>query len=414
MRSVTVATQLADEPTIADLSRRKAVWLSRTRLLYALLLVCIGVAVPHQAVARYAALVVNEDTGEALFARNADERRYPASLTKIMTLYMVFAALENGALKLDQKLPVSKRAQGQPPSSLRLKAGRHISVEDAILGLVTRSANDAATVLAEALAESEFQFAIQMTEKARSLGMKRSTFRNASGLPDRRQRTTARDMVVLARALRRDFPQYYPYFSVKEFSFGGKRHGNHNSLLKNFQGTDGIKTGYIRASGFNLVASVERGNVRLIGVVFGGRSARTRDAHMRKIMTAAFTRASNPVARANVEASSQPNASHVVVASKQKRVATAKAVGNKNAGRWKVQVGAYYQFSAAELRAREAVKRAAKVLKTAVISVAPLSRKGRTLYRARLMQLSKREARDTCRLLKEQQFDCLALAPSTS
>lgn len=411
MTSVSLATQLSDEVTVTMRFCRRMVGRSAIQLCKALLLLFVGMAVSQQVLARYAAMVVDEQTGEVLFARNADERRYPASLTKIMTLYMVFDALERSKLRIDQQLPVSKRAQGQAPSSLRLRAGGHISVEDAILALVTRSANDVATVLAEGLAKSEFEFALEMTEKAQSLGMKRTTFRNASGLPDRRQRTTARDMVVLARAIRRDFPQYYHYFAVKEFSYGGKRHANHNSLLTTYDGTDGIKTGYIRASGFNLVASVRRGDIRLIGVVFGGRSARTRDAHMREIMTSAFGRASNRVARSTVKASVQPTT--LSLSPTNAGMSSAPGTGADNAGEWKVQVGAYYQFSAAEHRAREAMKHAAMVLKAAVISVAPVSNNGRTLYRARLMQLSKREARDACRVLQKQQFDCFPLAPST-
>lgn len=239
---------------------------------------------------RYAALVVNASTGEVLYSRKADQRRHPASLTKMMTLFMLFEALDRGDVKLSDQLAVSRHAYGQAPSKLGLKPGDKISVEDAILGLVTKSANDVAVVIAEALAGTEWQFAREMTKRARALGMSKTTFRNASGLHHRKQVTTARDMALLARRLRSDFPEHYGYFSVVQFQFGSKKYKNHNRLLVNYDGTDGIKTGYIRASGFNLVASVARGNQRLVAVVFGGRSARTRDAHIRDLLDRGFAR----------------------------------------------------------------------------------------------------------------------------
>lgn len=238
--------------------------------------------------ARYSSMVVDADTGEVLYARNADQRRYPASLTKMMTLYMTFEALEKGRLRLDQPLKVSKRAAGQTPSRLGLKAGQTITVNQVILALVTKSANDAATVVAEALGGTEIEFAQAMTERANSLGMVRTRFTNATGLHNRRQRSTARDMSTLALALMSDFPQYYHYFSTATFTYRGRRYENHNGMLGTYRGTDGIKTGYVRASGFNLVASVERGDRRLIGVVFGGRSPRSRDVHLRQLLDQAF------------------------------------------------------------------------------------------------------------------------------
>lgn len=246
--------------------------------------------------ARYASMVVDAQTGEVLYARNADERRYPASLTKMMTLYMAFEALEQGRLKLDQPLKVSKRAAGQTPSRLGLKPGQTLTVNQAILAMVTKSANDAATVMAEALGGTEIEFAQMMTARANRLGMVRTRFTNATGLHNRRQRSTARDMSTLATSLMSDFPQYYHYFSTPVFKYKGRRHENHNGMLATYRGTDGIKTGYVRASGFNLVASVERNDRRLIGVVFGGRSPRSRDVHLRQLMDQAFAIAPNQVA----------------------------------------------------------------------------------------------------------------------
>ncbi len=246
--------------------------------------------------ARYSSMVVDADTGEILYARNADQRRYPASLTKMMTLYMTFEALEQGRLRLDQPLKVSKRAAGQTPSRLGLKAGQTITVNQIILALVTKSANDAATVVAEALGGTEIEFAQLMTDRAYSLGMVRTRFTNATGLHNRRQRSTARDMSTLALSLISDFPQYYHYFSTTKFTYKGRKYENHNGMLGTYRGTDGIKTGYVRASGFNLVASVERGDRRLVGVVFGGRSPRSRDVHLRQLLDQAFATPSTQVA----------------------------------------------------------------------------------------------------------------------
>jgi D-alanyl-D-alanine carboxypeptidase len=232
----------------------------------------------------YAAIVVDANTGSVLHSANADAIRHPASLTKIMTLYMLFERLESGKLSLDSQLRVSEHAADQSPTKLGLREGSTISVEDAIKGLITRSANDAAVVVAENLAGSEEEFARQMTRKARALGMTNTTYRNASGLPDSAQVTTARDQATLGRAIQERFPRYYKYFSTRTFTFRGQRIGNHNRLLGKIEGVDGIKTGYIRASGFNLVTSVKRNNRHVVAVVLGGTSAGARDARMRQLL----------------------------------------------------------------------------------------------------------------------------------
>jgi len=236
----------------------------------------------------YAALVVHADSGDVFFSRHADERRYPASLTKMMTLYLLFDELEAGNLTLSSELSVSAQAAGQPPSKLGLTAGTKITVEDAINALIVKSANDAAVVVAEAISGSEWRFAQKMTQKARALGMSNTTFRNASGLPNSKQTTTARDLAALARRLIQDHSEYYPYFSTTSFVWNGKTYGTHNALVKTYPGAEGLKTGYTRRSGFNLVTSANRDGSRLIGVVLGGRSVRTRDAHMRLILDNAF------------------------------------------------------------------------------------------------------------------------------
>jgi D-alanyl-D-alanine carboxypeptidase len=237
---------------------------------------------------KYASIVVDAETGKVLRSRNASKKLHPASLTKIMTLYMVFDALSRGQIKLTDRIPISRRANGMEPSKLGLPVGSSIKVSDAVYALVTKSANDVAVAIGEKLAGSEWAFAKRMTTKARALGMKNTTFRNASGLPDAKQISTARDMAILGRALIYNHPQYYHYFSTKNFSYRGKSYRNHNRLMTTYKGMDGIKTGYIHASGFNLVASAVRDNRRLIAVVFGGRTSKTRNAHMEKIMDEGF------------------------------------------------------------------------------------------------------------------------------
>ena len=248
---------------------------------------------PAHANPKYGSIVVDAYTGEVLSEDMADKQLYPASLTKIMTLFMVFEALERKEIKLDDQLKVSKRAAGMPPSKLGLPVGSTIKMEDAILALVTKSANDVAVVIGEAIAGSEIQFARKMTDRARQLGMSRTTFRNASGLPNRYQRSTARDMATLARVMISRFPDYYTYFSTRSFAYKGRSYRNHNKLLGHYDGVDGIKTGYINASGFNLVASAQRDGRRIIGVVFGGRTSARRNNHMVKLLDRGFETANS-------------------------------------------------------------------------------------------------------------------------
>jgi D-alanyl-D-alanine carboxypeptidase len=232
----------------------------------------------------YAAIVVDANSGAVLHATSADALRHPASLTKIMTLYMLFERLEAGLLTLDSPLRVSAHAAAQSPTKLGLRDGESITVEQAIKGMVTRSANDAAVVVAENLGGSETEFARQMTRKAHALGMRNTVYHNASGLPDPAQVTSARDQAILGRVIQERFPRYYRYFSIHSFTFRGQRIGNHNRLLGRVEGVDGIKTGYTRASGFNLVTSVRRNGRYVVAVVLGGTSGASRDARMRQLL----------------------------------------------------------------------------------------------------------------------------------
>ncbi len=229
---------------------------------------------------KYAALIMDARTGEIIHARNADARRYPASLTKMMTLYMLFDAMEKGKVSSKTNFSVSKRASQQPQTNISLKPGERIPVDTAIRALVVRSANDVAVVVAENLGGSVEGFAKQMTAKARALGMANTVFKNPHGLPDYGQYTTARDLAKLGIALRRDFPQYYNYFSVRQFSWKRVPYFTHNRVMLRYSGADGIKTGFINMSGFNVVTSVRRNGRNLIGVVMGGSNAAARDDRM--------------------------------------------------------------------------------------------------------------------------------------
>jgi len=266
----------------------------------------LGVAGQATAKPKFAAITVDAKTGKILFSRNADNHRYPASLTKVMTLYVLFQEMRAGRIKKNTKLLVSKFASKQQPSKLGLKAGSWITADNAIKALVTKSANDVAVVVAESIGGSQKAFARRMTRTAKQLGMTRTRFRNASGLPNGSQVTTARDMATLALRIQRDFPQYYPYFKIRKFVYKGRTYYTHNKLLGRYKGTDGIKTGYTRASGFNLTSSVKRNGRHLVGVVMGGKSGRSRNKYMRNMLTRAFKRVPRSQSRAIASAAGRP------------------------------------------------------------------------------------------------------------
>ena len=266
---------------------RCMVW---TALGFAALLVAASPVCAQVGSGRYSSIVVDAADGTVLSGVNPDALRYPASLAKIMTAYMLFAALRDGRLSFDQPVPVSAHAASQEPSKLGLLPGSIITVEQALIGLVTKSANDAAAALGELMGGDEGRFAQMMTLQARSLGMVHTTFRNASGLPDQDQVTTARDLAVLARHLVQDFPVYYPYFSIPGFLWHGRMIWNHDTMLQTYPGADGIKAGYIGASGHNLVTSAVRAGVRLLGVVLGTASSAERDRQMTALLDQGFER----------------------------------------------------------------------------------------------------------------------------
>src|SRR5580700_5734149 len=241
----------------------------------------------------FSAIVVDANSGKTLYSADENGLRHPASITKVMTLYLLFEELDRGAMTLRTQIPISEHAAAQEPSKLGLAPGDSISVDDAIKAVVTRSANDIAVAIAEAVGQSESNFADMMTRKAHELGMSNTLYRNASGLPNDEQVTTARDLTILGRSLEERFPRYFRYFSTAQFDFDGEIIGNHNHLLGRVNGVDGIKTGYTRASGFNLLTSVHRDGRSLVAVVMGGRSAGSRDATMESLIATHIAEASD-------------------------------------------------------------------------------------------------------------------------
>lgn len=382
---------------------------------------------PSALAAKHSSIVIDAKTGQVVSESNADAVTYPASLTKMMTLYLTFDALEHKQITLDQHFPVSAHAAAQEPTKLDLKAGDTIAVHDLILGLVTQSANDAAVVLAEGLGGTEHAFAEKMTRAARAMGMEHTNFDNASGLPDPLQRTTARDMAMLARHLYLDFPAEYKYFGTEEFTYHGVTYGNHNHLMNSFRGMDGIKTGFIRASGFNLAASAVRDHRRLIGVVMGGQSAHSRDRKMASLLNAAFAGKAAPETQM-VASNAKPAAKrgqgestlHVLAHHAAHAVANLSPIGQAEAATpmrkpnasWGVQVGAYRRQASAAHAGAVALSHLPADRGKKIVLVASHSKKHK-IYQARIVNLTEKQAQNACRVLRRAHRACVVLEPSS-
>ena len=402
------------------------------------LFVYLGPGISTAQANKYAAIVIEEDSGKVLFSRNAEHLRYPASLTKIMTLYLLFEDIDADRVTLKSRVPISRTAAGRSPSKLYLKPGQSISVEQAIYALVTKSANDVATALAEKLSGTERKFAQRMTRKAQALGMKRTVFKNASGLPNRRQKSTARDMAKLAVAMRRDFPHFFKYFSTRSFNWQGRKFGNHNKLLSKYSGTDGIKTGYINASGFNLVATVERKGVRLIGVVFGGKTPHSRDRHMMQILDNQFKRVKaiklrraslavpktlpiTPPVRGEKLPVPLPVRKSVTrrspIEKSEKFVdLNLASLGSPNlvtATSWSVQIGSFARRVNAHRAAIAARRMADDVLGMTPANLLLVTRGEIPLWRVRFNDLDENQARAACAALFSAGRPCIAVAVKT-
>jgi D-alanyl-D-alanine carboxypeptidase len=432
-----------------------------------LFLLCASLLVlaARPAEARYASIVVDADTGEVLHSVNPNQQNYPASLTKMMTLYLTFDALKTKKVRLSDRVVFSDEAEGQAPSKLGLRSGQSITVEQAILALVTKSANDVAVALAEHISGDEEDFSRLMTAKARWLGMSRTVFRNASGLPDPEQVSTARDMATLGRALVHNFPEYYHYFKVRHFTFNGQTISTHNRLMLTYKGADGMKTGYIRASGFNLVSSAQRGGKRLIGVVFGGNTASQRDRHMAQLLDKGFAahgkgsvrqakvkiedlenqtdeatadqdddvqmaaapaknvksaNGKTKTASASASAAATPVKSVTMPASQGGKSRVARNATSASASEegdrepsWGIQVGAYGRYGTAYQAANEAQKQIAQLFPLARVTVLSHRANGQMIYRARLVGATESQARAACKKMANspKSAPCQIVAP---
>ncbi|MBL8690165.1 MAG: serine hydrolase [Rhodospirillaceae bacterium] len=381
---------------------------------------------------RYGSIVVDAESGRVLAATNADQVLHPASLTKIMTLYMTFDALKRGQLSLHQPIRVSAHASAMLPSKLGLRPGDTLTTEQAVLALVTKSANDAAVALAEAMEGTEADFGRAMTQRARALGMAHTTFTNASGLPDSRQVTSARDMAMLALAMLRDHPRQYRYFATSEFAFRGTVHHNHNRLLGAYDGVDGIKTGFINASGFNLVASAQRDGRRVIGVVFGGNTGRARDSHMVSLLDDGFRMlgvggsrdADAPLVRVADQKKAPPTKAEALSKAASQSKSKAKpgpsadeierqAIEAAGGRGWSVQVGVFKTQAQAEKAVADAFRMAPKATSTAASDVAQIKTAEGKRFRARLQNLSPTQAKALCEDLKRQKQACQPIQPAS-
>jgi D-alanyl-D-alanine carboxypeptidase len=408
-----------------------------------------------QASTRHAAIVIDAKTGKTLYQSNADALRYPASLTKMMTLYLTFEAMRAGRISKSTPVPFSAEAASQPPTKLGVKAGGSITVETAIYSLITRSANDAATALGELLGGNTRNFARTMTATAHRLGMTRTTFKNANGLPDTEQVTTAHDMALLGIALREHFPQYYGYFATRSFKYGRHRIKGHNHLLGRIEGVDGIKTGYTRASGYNLATSVKRDGRSIVAVVLGGKTSRSRDAEMAELIRKYMPRASRQGDPGDYIASRQEVAgaavaialprhdaptpdkrpTRVVPAPSTQALAlvseapepairpalkVAEAIASKGVdpvstastapSGWVIQVAATDSESQARAMLAKANSKAPTVLADASPFTAVYQKGGDTYYRARFAGFSsKAQAWDACGALKKRKIACYAV-----
>jgi D-alanyl-D-alanine carboxypeptidase len=441
---------------------------------------CAGLAPPVQAQQksqnsgsnpRYAAIVIDAHTGEVLHARHADKVLHPASLVKMMTLLMAFEGLQNGTLTLNQRLRISNYAAEQPPSKIGLRPGSSITVKDAIHAIVTKSANDISVAMAEGIAGTESQFVYRMNQRAKELGMTRTRFQNANGLHHPQQVSTARDMAILSRHLILNYPAQYRYFSVRNFYYNGANYHNHNRLMESYDGMDGIKTGFINASGFNLAASAVRGDTRLIAVVFGGRTAQSRNAHVRELLDQNFAklgkdrtpapRIASATSNARIGSvplpARKPGSENTVLAANQNlsmnewigegdldpaaqrrfetgmmAVAAVKgettpgqmiqsvpqerlreasfnpATALENADEWSIQIGAFSSRVSSDQALDVAMQRLPAAMKTTAVPViVPLKAGDGWVYRARIRGLNREQAVSACKYFQ----NCMAISP---
>lgn len=370
--------------------------------LFALLMACSNAAALPKTTS---SIAIDMQSGEIIASENSNAVRHPASLTKLMTLYLTFEALEKGTLKLNTPLKISRYAANRSPSRVGVKPGQTISVEDAIKAVIVKSANDCATVLAEALAKDEREFAKLMNNKAKKLGMKKTVFRNASGLNHSAQVSTAHDMAILGRAVYTHFPQYYKWFSLKKFTYKGKTFYTHNHVLKNFKGADGMKTGYLASAGYNIVTSAERNGIRILAVTMGHKSIKERDKKVMAMMDKGIKKI----------ALNQKNAPKTVMAKLEIPERVSHQALNKKiiskpdvTGEWGIQIGAFRNYAKARSYAFT-IKQEIPEIQDYPVDVEVVTDNMAVLYRSKITNFSKKDAEELCHRLKKENKSCIVV-----
>lgn len=362
--------------------------------------------------ASVSSIMIDAESGEILSESNADELRYPASLTKLMTLYITFDALEKGIIKWDDKLPVSRRAANMSPSKIGVRRGEKIKVSDAVMALIVKSANDCAVVLAEGLGYSEENFAKTMTKVAHELGMENTTFYNASGLPNKKQKTTARDMALLGAAIYHHFPQYYKLFATKKFTYHGRTIYTHNHLLKKFEGADGMKTGFTNAAGYNIVTSAERNGHRVIAVTMGHRIMKQRDKKVASMMESGLQKLAlnSQVEDTNLIADAQSDMqkdAHEEIANNSLSTTQSNEIDT-----WGIQIGAFSNYAKARNYALDIKNELIKKADDKTIDIEPYQTGSAVVYRSKIIGFDKKEAKNICNRLQKSHKSCIVIAAS--
>ena len=408
-------------------------------LIYVLFGIGLSFCLSTQASAATSSIIIDAENGEILSSSAPDTLRYPASLTKVMTLYITFDALNKGIIKMSDNLNVSRHSANMAPSRLGLRPGQKIKVETCVKALIVKSANDCASVLAENLGYSEENFAKTMTKVARELGMENTTFKNANGLPNKAQKTTARDMALLAAAMYHHFPQYYKLFSMKSFQYNGQTIYTHNHLLKTFAGADGMKTGFTNAAGYNIITSAKRDGHRVIAVTMGHNTAKERDRHVSKMMDKGLKKLAlnDKFQNANMYASldskkihnkteeakvAQNNSQQENKSWKLKEQATDATdeivtADNKEAekiNQWGIQIGAFSNYSKARSYALKIKKEAHRKLAGKPIDIEPVANGSAIIYRSKIIGLAKSDADKACKSLKRNNKSCIVVAVKTN
>lgn len=396
----------------------------------------LGMLAAHPAAASTSSIIINAENGEILSSSNPDTLRYPASLTKVMTLYIAFDALNKGLIKMSDELPVSRHAANMSPSRLGLRPGQKIKVETCIKALVIKSANDCAAVLAEGLGYTEENFAKTMTKVARELGMKNTTFKNASGLPNKAQKTTARDMALLGAAMYHHFPEYYKLFSMKSFTYNGQKIYTHNHLLKTFKGADGMKTGFTNAAGYNIITSAQRDGQRVIAVTMGHNTLRLRDTTVAKMMEKGLkklamdekVKASGMYASLDSKSINIPDSREQTAQNKKKswklneqnspaaskaetsETTIASADNAPATDIWGIQVGAFSNYAKARSYALKIKKEVFRKSADKPINIEPVASGSAIIYRSKIIGFAKNDADAACTKLKKNNKSCIVVA----